>query len=115
MSDRLCLRVKEAAKVLGMSPRWLWQQARNGRIPHVRLQVGKKAMLLFPVDLLRDWLHRNARREGGAAVMFIENLLALLAARGCKPRKTGSGWISRCPAHEDREPSLSVGIGGADK
>lgn len=26
-------------------------------------------------------------------------------------RRSGSGWVARCPAHEDREPSLSIGIG----
>src|SRR5688572_32243753 len=23
-------------------------------------------------------------------------------------RKTGRGWMTRCPAHDDREPSLSI-------
>ena len=26
-------------------------------------------------------------------------------------RKTGSGWIARCPVHDDRHPSLSVRVG----
>ena len=26
-------------------------------------------------------------------------------------RKSGSGWIARCPAHDDRHPSLSIRIG----
>lgn len=26
-------------------------------------------------------------------------------------RRSGSRWIARCPAHEDRNPSLSVGLG----
>jgi hypothetical protein len=26
-------------------------------------------------------------------------------------RRNGSGWISRCPAHQDRSPSLSIGEG----
>jgi hypothetical protein len=26
-------------------------------------------------------------------------------------RRSGPGWVARCPAHEDREPSLSIGIG----
>ena len=30
-------------------------------------------------------------------------------------RKVGSGWMARCPAHDDREPSLSISISGAGK
>ncbi len=26
-------------------------------------------------------------------------------------RKSFRGWVSRCPAHDDREPSLSIGLG----
>lgn len=65
MSDRIALRLKEAAQALGVSSRWLWQQAKEGRIPHVRVQVGRKAVLLFPVEQLRDWLQREAHAEGG--------------------------------------------------
>jgi hypothetical protein len=25
-----------------------------------------------------------------------------------KPRRSGPGWTARCPAHEDRTPSLSI-------
>lgn len=25
-----------------------------------------------------------------------------------KPRRSGRGWTTRCPAHEDRTPSLSI-------
>lgn len=28
-----------------------------------------------------------------------------------RAKKTGSGWIARCPAHQDREPSLSISTG----
>jgi hypothetical protein len=27
---------------------------------------------------------------------------------GLKARRTGAGWIARCPAHEDKTPSLSI-------
>jgi putative DNA primase/helicase len=29
-------------------------------------------------------------------------------ARHLHGRKSGSGWMARCPAHDDREPSLSL-------
>lgn len=39
----------------------------------------------------------------------IETVLGRLDARGCPARQTGPGrWMARCPAHEDRSPSLSL-------
>ncbi len=35
---------------------------------------------------------------------MLHDLLALLA----QPRKTSGGWVSRCPSHKDRNPSLSI-------
>ena len=52
----LALRPREAAKSLGVSPRWLWERTKRGDIPHVR--VGRA--VLYPVDGLRDWLARQA-------------------------------------------------------
>ena len=37
----------------------------------------------------------------------IETVLSHLAC----VRKSVHGWVARCPAHDDREPSLSVGLG----
>ena len=31
--------------------------------------------------------------------------------QGLQARRSGSGWMARCPAHEDRNPSLSISIG----
>lgn len=39
--------------------------------------------------------------------MNLEGVLARLQG----VRRSGSGWIARCPAHSDRSPSLSVGEG----
>lgn len=33
----------------------------------------------------------------------VENLVQRLHAR-----RSGQGWITKCPAHEDRTPSLSI-------
>jgi putative DNA primase/helicase len=41
----------------------------------------------------------------------LSEVLARLRSRGIEPRKSGSGWSSRCPAHEDRTPSLSIHCG----
>jgi len=30
-------------------------------------------------------------------------------AKALGGRKARSGWIARCPAHDDRKPSLSIG------
>jgi hypothetical protein len=38
-------------------------------------------------------------------------VLGRLHARGFDPRQAGSGYSCRCPAHEDRSPSLSINVG----
>ena len=41
--------------------------------------------------------------------MTFKDFIALLEAKGLKPRQLPSGqWRSHCPAHDDAEPSLSV-------
>lgn len=37
--------------------------------------------------------------------------LARFLARLDGVKRRGSGWVARCPAHEDRSPSLSVAEG----
>lgn len=41
----------------------------------------------------------------------VDLVLSALEARGCNPRRSGDGWVARCPSHEDRNPSLSVSEG----
>lgn len=46
-------------------------------------------------------LHRHGHRNNDEA-----DFRQLLAALGA--RRSGTGWTARCPAHEDRHPSLSI-------
>ena len=40
-----------------------------------------------------------------------ERILAALADQGCDPKQNGKGWSARCPAHDDKNPSLSISTG----
>jgi AAA domain len=41
----------------------------------------------------------------------LERFIDRLRERGCNPRQSGGQWAAKCPAHDDRKPSLSVGLG----
>lgn len=41
----------------------------------------------------------------------LATVLDRLRARGLEPVTSGSGYSCRCPAHEDRSPSLSINVG----
>ena len=56
----ICLRLSQVAKVLGLSPRTVWAMAKSGRIPCLRVGDGKKKVLLFPLDLLKEWIRAEA-------------------------------------------------------
>jgi predicted DNA-binding transcriptional regulator AlpA len=56
---RLSLRPAEAAEVLGISERLLWQETNRGAIPHLR--IGSK-VVVYPVAALREWLADNAAK-----------------------------------------------------
>jgi len=34
-------------------------------------------------------------------------------AKALNGRKAGGGWMARCPAHDDRDPSLSIATASA--
>ena len=41
----------------------------------------------------------------------VDLVLNALREHGHQPKRSGKGWSCRCPAHEDRNPSLSVNAG----
>ena len=55
----LALRSKEVAKRLNISDRKLWELVASGQIPHMRLG----SVVLFPVDTLRAWLAKQAKKS----------------------------------------------------
>jgi excisionase family DNA binding protein len=67
MTTQLSLRPREAARALGVSERWLWEQTKAGEIPCTK--VGR--VTLYPREMLEDWLRRRATQQqqgkGGAA------------------------------------------------
>lgn len=66
MAAPMALRPREAARALGVSERWLWEQTKAGEIPCTK--VGR--VTLYPREMLEEWLRRRAAQqqpEGGAA------------------------------------------------
>lgn len=41
----------------------------------------------------------------------LDLVLRALERCGCHPRKSGTGWSARCPAHDDAHASLSLNVG----
>ena len=64
--ESLALRPREAAKALSISDRTLWGlTAPRGPIPCVRVGIGKRRTVLYPLADLRAWLSRQAEAEKG--------------------------------------------------
>ena len=43
--------------------------------------------------------------------MTADAVIDRLTSMGCGPRRSGEGWTARCPAHDDRNPSLTIAEG----
>ena len=56
--DRLALRPREAARLLGIGQRLLWSKTNAGEIPHLR--IGR--CVVYPIDQLRSWLAGQAAK-----------------------------------------------------
>lgn len=56
-------------------------------------------------------VHRPRSNPSTTSPRIADTLAALERATGYPPQRNGQGWISRCPAHDDHTPSLSVNVG----
>lgn len=56
-TDRALLTAEEVAEMLGMGVDWVWEQARRGRIPHVRLGRYRR----FRKETILAWLKEQER------------------------------------------------------
>jgi excisionase family DNA binding protein len=54
--EPLSYRPRDAARMLGVSARTLYEWTRSGRVHCVRIGTGKRAAVLYPVDSLRRLL-----------------------------------------------------------
>ena len=68
-TETLALRLRQAAAVLGVSPRCLWDWAKKGIVPCKKVGAGKRQVLLFSVHELRNWLaaSNSTQPKGGVA------------------------------------------------
>ncbi len=61
----LALRPRDAARLLGISPRTLWEWTRVGIVPCVRVGSGTRKTVLYPVADLQAWLTEKAQAAKG--------------------------------------------------
>jgi excisionase family DNA binding protein len=61
----LALRPREAARMLGVSPRTLWEWTRAGIVQCVRVGTGKRKTVLYDVRTLQAWLTRQSAQAKG--------------------------------------------------
>lgn len=65
VATSLALRPAEAAKALGISPRYLSQLKQEGKIPFAPIGEGKRPVIVYPVDALRKWLSEQVKTVSG--------------------------------------------------
>jgi excisionase family DNA binding protein len=61
----LALRPRDAAKVLNISERHLWQLTKDGIVPCVRIGLGTRKIVRYPTHDLRAWLSQQAATAKG--------------------------------------------------
>ncbi|QEL16652.1 helix-turn-helix domain-containing protein [Limnoglobus roseus] len=63
----MALQPRDAAKMLCISPRTLWEWTRLGLILCIRIGTGKRKTVLYSVADLQAWLAQHTGTTGGQA------------------------------------------------
>jgi hypothetical protein len=63
------------------------------------------------LELAKRHCLRLVLAEGMVAVTPVDRVVHALEAAGSNPRQHGDQWQARCPAHDDKNPSLGVATG----
>jgi hypothetical protein len=85
--------------------RWLPGRA-LGEVPLPPLPAFLRQLVLE-----RDYERTRSRSRHDGSASEAPRDVGEILRRLDAVRRAGAGWLARCPAHEDREPSLSIGIG----
>ena len=101
MTEYVTLTPEEVAKTLGMSTWWVREQARRGRIPHLRLAKGRIRLLPEHVDALVALVtvEGGGGDDGAAAGAASSDLTALaptansVRAHRRRPHVQGDGQL----------------------
>jgi hypothetical protein len=91
----------------GRAYRWLPGQG-LGEAPLAPLPAFVRQLLALRLRPEEDERPPRRRRPRTTAALTLDQVLSLLHG----VRRGGRGWVARCPAHDDREPSLSIAEDG---
>lgn len=99
----LLLTKQQAAAMLAVSPRTVFDLAKKGLIPEIK--VGR--LVRYPYDGLRAFAAPQTKEssENPTPRQRVSNALAHF---GCPPHDVGTAWSARCPVHDDDGESLSL-------
>ena len=75
-NETLAVGPREAARMLSISFRTLWQLSVEGKIPHRAVSLGpnhKRFRRLYYVELLREWLKRPEASDSESLIKWIRS------------------------------------------
>ena len=102
--------IKEKLGPNGAEPRVLKTAQESFKIflPLPWAAASKKGKLTRGGESMRDY---NIKQFDNKGRLSSSDRLGFILSRLEGVRKVGNGWVALCPAHDDHNPSLSIGFG----